>query len=262
MQFLIYFLIAIFTTTLGGLTGMGGGVMIKPALDLLGDYDAATIGILSSLSVFAMAIVSVSKQLRNRAKFDEKVVIPLAVGSIVGGTVGQMMLDAIIEATNSDVVKIVQNAILAVLIVVVFVYMLIKDKVKSYHLSGYIPSALVGVFLGISSSFLGIGGGPINVAIFMFLFSYEAKIAALSSIVTILFSQISKLSAVAMSGELIAIDWSIPPFMIVGAIAGGFIGSKLTALFTNKQVEIAFNSVQVLVFFACILNIVRTAVNL
>lgn len=54
----VYFLIALLATTAGAMTGMGGGVIIKPLLDLLGDYDAATIGVLSALTVFVMSLVS------------------------------------------------------------------------------------------------------------------------------------------------------------------------------------------------------------
>ncbi len=251
----VYFFIAVFTTTVGSLTGMGGGVIIKPVLDLLGHYNTATIGVLSSLSVFAMAIVSVSKQLKAKAKFDAKTVIPLAIGSIFGGSFGQAWLDNIIETMGEVPVAIVQNTTLAILIGIVFIYMIYKDKIKSFNLSGFLPAALTGVFLGIVSSFLGIGGGPINVAIFMFLFSYDAKTAALSSIITILFAQISKLSSVTLTTGFEVFDLSVAPYMIVGAILGGFIGSKLTAKFTNKQIEIAFNMVQILVFIICIMNI-------
>ncbi|MBQ8765208.1 MAG: sulfite exporter TauE/SafE family protein, partial [Clostridia bacterium] len=61
MQQIIYFLLALFATTIGSLTGMGGGVIIKPLMDVLGDFDVQTIGVISSITVFSMAIVSVIK---------------------------------------------------------------------------------------------------------------------------------------------------------------------------------------------------------
>ena len=37
MQYIIYFFLALVSTTIGSLTGMGGGVIIKPLMDVLGD---------------------------------------------------------------------------------------------------------------------------------------------------------------------------------------------------------------------------------
>ena len=64
----VYFLIALFATTAGAMTGMGGGVIIKPLLDLLGGYDTATIGVLSSLTVLIMSLVSVAKQMLKKTE--------------------------------------------------------------------------------------------------------------------------------------------------------------------------------------------------
>ena len=62
MQNFIYFLVALFATSLGSISGMGGGVIIKPFLDAFGQFDAATIGVLSSVTVLTMALVAVGKQ--------------------------------------------------------------------------------------------------------------------------------------------------------------------------------------------------------
>ena len=51
MTALIYFFIALICTFAGAITGMGGGVVIKPVLDMMGDFDSASIGALSSMSV-------------------------------------------------------------------------------------------------------------------------------------------------------------------------------------------------------------------
>ncbi len=49
---LLYFFIALICTFAGAITGMGGGVVIKPVLDLMGDFDSASIGALSSITVW------------------------------------------------------------------------------------------------------------------------------------------------------------------------------------------------------------------
>ena len=255
---ILYFVIAICATTVGALTGMGGGVIIKPVLDLLGNYDAATIGLLSSVTVFAMSVVSIIKQIRQKTRIPGMTALPLAVGSVIGGTVGEQILKALIRALGDNrAVVVTQNICLGLLIILVFVYMLKKDKLPTLHKRGLVLSTLVGVLLGFFSSFLGIGGGPINVALLIFIFSLDTKTATVCSIITILFAQISKLGTVMLTTGFAPFDLAMLPVMIIGAITGGWLGAKLNKQLPEKTVEIAFNCVQVFVFAACAFNIYR-----
>ena len=260
MQYLLYFLIAIGATAVGSLTGMGGGVIIKPVLDVMGRFDPSTIGVLSSVTVFSMAVVSIGKQMLARTKIPFATALPLAVGSVAGGQLGQMMLTAIVAKADSARVTVVQNAVLAVLILAVFLYMKNKSKIPTHHWDRLVPALLVGVFLGICSSFLGIGGGPINVALIIYLFSFDTKTATVCSLVTILFAQVSKLASVALTTGFWVFDLGMLPAMVVGAIAGGFIGAWLNKKCSEKSVETAFNAVQLLVLAITLFNIVRNVI--
>jgi len=261
MLYLLYFLIALVATTIGALTGMGGGVIIKPALDALGGLDAADIGILSSVTVFTMSLVSAAKQARQKAAIDLKMAVPLAIGSLVGGLAGERILLAIIDALHANsLVVIVQNSCLALLIIAVFFYMGKGERRPALNLRGILPALLAGVLLGTISSFLGIGGGPINVALIIFLFGCGIKTAAVCSIITILFAQASKLAFVLASGTFFSHDLAMLPIMIVGAVIGGWAGSRFNKTLPEKTVEKAFSGVQVLVFIICMFNIVRNLV--
>ena len=255
--YIIYFIIAIASTTVGAITGMGGGVIMKPVLDMMKGFDVATISLLSSISVLAMAIVSVLKQIQQKVKIRYNIAIPLALGSVAGGIVGQAMLTAIIEWLDANSkVTAVQNSALAILIIAVFLYMLNKSKIRTLGIVNIFVVVIVGIFLGIISSFLGIGGGPINVALLILIFSFDIKTATICSIITILFAQISKLFSVALSGNHEIYDLSMLPPMLIGAVSGGFIGSWLNKKLTEKTVEICFNGVQIFVFVICIYNII------
>ena len=252
MQYVLYFLIAIGATTVGSLTGMGGGVIIKPLMDVLHGFDVQTIGVLSSLTVFSMSVVSIGKQMLARTKIPFGTAIPLALGSVAGGLAGEKLLQVIVDALRANsAVTVVQNVVISLLILAVFLYMKNKGRIPSRELRGVVVSLLVGVFLGICSSFLGIGGGPI------YLFSFDTKTATVCSLVTILFAQISKLTTVALTTGFGVFDLSIAPVMIVGAIAGGFIGASLNKKCSEAAVEKAFNAVQLLVLAISIFNIVR-----
>ena len=256
---IIYFLIALLSTTLGALTGMGGGVVIKPALDMLGSYDSGSISMLSSLTVLAMSTVSLLFLRKSPDRPKPGMAIALAIGAVIGGNIGSMTLGRFLAGSHAgSIVTAVQNGVLAVLIVIVFIYTHIKDRLSSPKLESIAPSAVIGFVLGLLSAFLGIGGGPINVAVIMFLFALPAKSASICSLVIIFFSQASKLGSVAIAGNLLSYDLSMLPAMIGGGVLGGLIGGALHKKVSEKATVALFAGAQVLVFSLCILNICRS----
>ncbi len=257
LHILIYFLVALAATTVGSLTGMGGGVIIKPVLDALHDFDAVTIGVLSSATVLVMALVSVAKQMKSGSDFDRPMALWLGAGSVLGGVLGERLLALLAAGVDNRHVLVTQNSILALIIVLVFYYMVRLRGAFSLHLQGRTALLSAGVFLGLCSSFLGIGGGPVNVALIIFLFSSNAKNATVCSIVTMLFAQISKLTAVALGTGFALYNMHLFPAMAVGGVLGGFLGATLNHNSSEKTVVICFNLAQVLVFSLCVYNIAQ-----
>ncbi len=258
---IIYTLLALGATTLGAISGMGGGVIMKPVMDLLGQYSAADIGLLSCITVFFMSIVSLLKSTRGTGTQNVSAAgaVLLGTGAVAGGFIGQFLFEKLCTAVNDNgLVTVVQNAVLLVIICVVFVYMLNSEKVKNRSFRHWSIYAATGIFLGCMSSFLGIGGGPINVAALMFLFAFPIKTATFVSIVIILFAQISKLATVAFSTGFSVYDLRLAPFMICAAIAGGFLGTWIKNKVRSKTVTRLFNAVQVLITIICVLNIVKS----
>ena len=152
MQYVLYFLIAIGATTVGSLTGMGGGVIIKPLMDVLHGFDVQTIGVLSSLTVFSMSVVSIGKQMLARTKIPFGTAIPLALGSVAGGLAGEKLLQVIVDALRANsAVTVVQNVVLSLLILAVFLYMKNKSRIPSQELRGVVvlrDGTVVKVVLG------------------------------------------------------------------------------------------------------------------
>jgi uncharacterized membrane protein YfcA len=184
---IVYVVLTLLITAMGTISGMGGGVVLKPVMDLIGEYDAATIGILTGAAVFAMALASLIRNIIKKTEIMYGKAAALGVGAVGGGFAGQVLLDKIIEsAGNDNFVKLVQNAVLGVLVLAVLIYTLIKNP-KRFQFQNVFIYLAAGVALGIFSAFLGIGGGPINVALLMFLFGMDIKKAAVYSLVTILF---------------------------------------------------------------------------
>ena len=251
-----YFLIALGATILGAMAGLGGGVIIKPLLDFLGDYSLSTIGVLSSFTVFSMAVVSIIKQIRYKVKIEVRKTVFIGIGSIIGGVLGDKIINLILKVLSESLVTIVQNFILAILLIFIYIYMNNKEKYKSYKVNNSIACILIGLLLGSIASFLSIGGGPINVCVLALFFSMDTKEAAVNSIITILFSQGSKLITIITTQGLSGFDLTMLPYMIIGGIVGGMIGSKLNKKFNSSAILKVFNIVVLALILLNVYNII------
>ena len=237
MAYVIYAAVILAATTLGAIAGLGGGVIIKPLLDLVGFHDASTIGIYSSVAVFTMCVVSLVKQARGGFAFDRRMVLEVSAGSLAGGLVGEWVFKAATASMNDALVKAVQAGVLALTLVAILIYTLRQDRMPSWRLTNPAAVCAAGLALGAISVFLGIGGGPLNVACMSLLFSLQMKEATVYSLATIFFSQLSKLASNAASGALFAVDLSFLPFVVLPAVAGGFIGTRLNQRLDDARVR-------------------------
>ncbi|MCG4734302.1 TSUP family transporter, partial [Casaltella massiliensis] len=119
----------------GSSAGLGGGIIIKPVLDSLGDYALPTINLLSSSTIFIMSIVTVFYQLKKKDKINPKNTIVVATGSVVGGIIGQKLMSFILSKDiNIDLINNIQSIIIIILLISVFLYMRNKDNIKSYKI--------------------------------------------------------------------------------------------------------------------------------
>ncbi len=259
MTDIIYILVILFATTLGALAGIGGGVLFKPVFDAFGEYSAAQVSVISSSAVFAMSLVSVIisyKQIKNQSQ-NLKALLTLAAGAAFGGWLGELLFSRLTGGDSQ--IRIIQNIILLILIIFVIIYMKNENK-KSLNKSGIPTGAVTGVALGCVSAFLGIGGGPINVAVITLVFGLDIKATVIASLMTILFAQGTKLLAVAFKSPS-AFNIKLLPFVIAAGVCGALIGRMLNKKAGNKTVNNCFIAVQFMIIVLCVFNIIKYALN-
>ncbi|WP_295737020.1 TSUP family transporter, partial [uncultured Oscillibacter sp.] len=170
---LIFFLVALAASVAGAICGIGGGVIIKPVLDLLHLETVTTISFLSGCTVLSMSCYSVGKSLLAREhSVSLKTGTPLALGAAVGGLAGNQLFAAVRELSGSpDTVGAVQAACLAVVTAGTLLYTVNKARIPTRHVQNFAACVVIGLALGAMSSFLGIGGGPINLVVLYYFFS-------------------------------------------------------------------------------------------
>lgn len=255
----LYSIIIFIACTVGALVGIGGGVIIKPLLDFIGVHTVEVVGFISTCAVFAMSISSSVKHIASKTEMDKKIVLFVSFGSIFGGIIGNEIFDAVFERFNTNIVKGVQAVIIAAFIIFVIFYVNSKN-VKSLRIKNPVIIVLTGLMLGLMSAFLGIGGGPINTAFLVLLFSFNVKESAVYSVAIIFFSQLSQLVTIFINNRFEPYKQYFPIIIcaMIVAVLGGLIGSKLNKKLSNSVITKVFS---VVLSFVAIVNVYNAIIG-
>ncbi len=258
-MYLIVFLVCFLSSIAGAICGIGGGVIIKPALDALDVMSVSAVSFLSGCTVLSMTTYSVLKsKAGGGSRIEQKTGFPLAVGAAFGGVAGKWMFSFISALSpDRDRVGAVQAACLFMITLGSLLYTLYKDRIRTYHVTAPALCAAIGLFLGILSSFLGIGGGPVNLVVLFFFFSMSTKTAAENSLYIIFFSQIASLVSSLISGSIPEFRMAMLFLMAAGGIGGGIAGRMINKKLTDRLVNWLFICLMAVILFINVYNIYR-----
>ena len=163
-------------------------------------------------------------------------------------------------AGNDSLVGMVQALVLAAVTVLTLIYSTwLRDRLPSYHVSGAVPCVLLGCLMGVLSAFLGIGGGPINLAILYFAFSMDTKKAAANSLYIILFSQLSSLITSLVKQTVPEFPWQYLLVMVAAGVLGGELGSRINKRISGETTKKLFAGLLAVVTLVCLYNAWRYA---
>ncbi len=257
MIFLLVFAVCFFSCAAGAICGIGGGVIIKPALDAIGIMDVSTISFLSGCTVLAMTAYSVVRsKLSGSSRIDQSTGVPLALGAAAGGILGKNLFQIIrAMSPNAGRVGAVQAACLLAVTLGTLCYTLRKDRIATRRVTRTPVCVLIGLTLGALSAFLGIGGGPINLVALFFFFSMDTKTAAENSLYIILFSQAASLAATLATRTVPAFSPGMLVLTVGGGIAGGICGRSVNRRLSGPAVDRLFVGLMVLMIAINMYNI-------
>lgn len=242
MIYMLFLIVCFLASAIGAICGIGGGVIIKPVLDAFGILGVPSISFLSGCTVLAMTTYSVGKsRLGKKSGFEAKTGIPLSAGAVAGGIIGKWMFSYISSfSADKDRIGAVQAGCLIVVTIGTLMYTLYKNRIRTYQVRNAFSCMMIGLILGILSSFLGIGGGPINLIVLFFFFSMSTKTAAENSLYIIFFSQLSSLLSTLITGSVPEFSFEILAFMVSGGIFGGIAGRFINKKISEAMVERLF----------------------
>ena len=278
VYYFIFPIVVIIASIIGAIAGIGGGVIIRPVLDAFGYFSTPEItNMISTMCVVFGTSTSIIRHVASKSKIENwKTAVYLGIGAVIGGVVGQFLFQFVKDSSNGDVLIIIQSSILIALLIFVLIYMqLLLPKGKQMHINNFLVTIIIGIFLGVCSTFLGIGGGPINVAVLLLFFGMSMKQAAINSLITIIFSQMAKIVMAGIDGTFVTLftinqlpttadqSWRIfllilVPISIIGSLLGTWFNKKMS----NKGVQIVYMATTVAIIVINIYLIVKSGIAL
>lgn len=253
---MLLFFVCLTASAVGAVAGFGGGVIIKPVLDALKIMPVSTVSFLSGCTVLSMSAVSLLRSRKNGVVLQVETSTPLALGAAAGGLAGKELFEYIQRSFGREtILGLIQSVLLLATTILVFIYILKKDRIPSLQIKNRAACFIIGLFLGMVSSFLGIGGGPVNVAALFFFFSMEVKRAAKNSIYIILFSQAFSLVSSLVQGTVpeFKITWLL--CMVFGGIGGALLGAAASKKLDAGKTERLLYALMLLIIGINIYNL-------
>lgn len=256
MIWLLFFSISLLASVAGSICGIGGGIIIKPALDATKLLPVDAISFLSGCTVLSMSTISVWKTFCTRAeKLNLHTSSFMAVGAAIGGVAGKELFQyTFILCPDERLVGAIQAFVLMLVTILTLLYTVCKDRIRTHCIRHTGSIFVAGLFLGILSSFLGIGGGPVNLLVLHYLFSMETKTAALHSLYIIMFSQISSLCSTLIQRAVPDISLFLLVLMILGGSLGGLIGNRINRKISSQKVNDLFLFMIIAIILICLYN--------
>lgn len=163
-ELLIFPMIGVISGILAGLFGVGGGLVIVPALNLI--FVLFDLGIPaesrmhyaigSSLAVIVFTAVSSARAHQARGAILWDAFRRLVPGVIAGGLIGAVIADAMGNRTL--------QATFGAFVIVIALYIIVGyQPPPGRRLPGFAATSVAGTFIGIVSALAGIGGGVMTV---------------------------------------------------------------------------------------------------
>lgn len=241
----------------GGLLGVGGGIVMIPALTfLLGDmYGQDSFHAYNTASITTAVVLSIPAVIRHtRAKAVVYSMLPGILPLALVGVVGGVLLGACLTGVHTRHLKQIFGGFLE-FVVVVSAFQEWRSRIGEPHLCTACPMprrrGLLGLVVGLPSGclagLLGVGGGIWAVPAMNLLLGIRLRHAIATSMLMII--GVALAAAVGQSVELARLQnspplhhvaWWLALWLAPGALIGGWCGAGLTHRLPVRWLRYAF----------------------
>lgn len=267
---MICLFIGLLAAFLGGLVGLGGGIVLIPALLFLHQYATdfawATPQVIVGISLITMVFTALSsaRAYARQKRIDYQTGMILFIGCIPGAVFGSWLN----QFFNPDQFSLY----FGLLTIIVSMLSFLRKKERSektaenknrafrsvqidgkkfhYHVS-LLPALIIAFIVGLLSGLFGIGGGSITVPALMLVFGIPIQVAVATSMFMIVFISLISTGTHMLLGNII---WEYAYLFMIGAWIGGTIGARTNQSLKGKTLEWILRTVLIVVGARLIYN--------
>lgn len=262
MEWLLIILIGLVASSLGSLIGLGGGIIVVPALlyvSSLGILPDITPREIVGTSLFTMIFTGMSSTIGyvKHKTIDYKSGLVFLAGSAPGGICGAWMVK------HLDVQAF--NLYFGLFVLLVSAVMVLRSKIKPIPYNkesgytrtftdasgqtfeyGYNPvvGILISLAIGFISGIFGVGGGSLMVPAMILFFYFPPHVAVATSMFMIFLSSIISSIAHISFGN---INWLYALALIPGAWIGAQIGVYLNGRLKSKTIVLLLRAILIII---------------
>ncbi len=246
---------------LSGMFGVGGGFLMTPLLFFIGIPPAVAVATEAN-QIVASSFSGVLAHLR-RQTVDFKMGIVLLVGGLIGAAVGVQIFNALKAIGQVDLlVRLSYVVFLGIIGALMFVESLnairktrsgrappkrrkhgiihalpfrVRFSTSRLYIS-VIPPVLIGLFVGILSAIMGVGGGFIMVPAMIYLLGMPTKVVVGTSLFQIIF--VTAFTTLLHATTNFTVDVVLAVLLLVGGVIGAQVGTRIGARLQAEQLRI------------------------
>lgn len=246
--------------TLSGIFGVGGGFLMTPLLIFLGIPPAVAVGTEAN-QIVASSVSGVLAHWR-RGNVDFKMGSVLLVGGVVGSTFGVWLFKLLRELGQIDLVIMLSYVVFLGIIGTLmlgeslramqrarspsrrrklhqhnFLHGLpfkMRFRRSKLYISVLLP-LLIGVFVGILSAIMGVGGGFVMVPAMIYLLGMPTSVVVGTSLFQIIFVTANATFLQATFNQ--TVDVVLAVLLLVGAVIGAQIGTRVGSKLRGEQLR-------------------------
>lgn len=250
LGWVLLFVLGIFTGTLSGLLGIGGGLLMVPALTVFG----VPLVQATATSLVGVFLSAVSGSVRNFSTGDLnwRRSLLLALSGIVTAQVGAWWGDRI----SDTMLSLAFAALLGITIYMMDLRRQLAQKtseVPSVPHNLTVPTLGIGLLAGLLSGLFGVGGGVVMVPLQMLFLGESIKAAVRTSLGAIVAIAVSGLLQHTLNNNVL---W-IPGLCLgLGGIVGAQMGTRLLPKLRDRTVNYLFRAFLIILAIYMILRVI------
>ena len=221
MEYLLYFSITLFFSTLFSMGGVGSAIALVSIFPMAG----LSVGLAKAMALFINGMSTVSASIMNlsRGSLQVKFALPLVISVLISTPVGAYLSQFVAEYWG--------HWVLIVFLLISASLMLKPQKTARVIYDKSWPLYVIGFSVGIISGLLGVGGGALIIPL-LILLGHEPKKAAYAVSFVLPFSSFAAFFTYL---NFVEMDWLLLGVVSLAAIIGGFIGNKIMHYKLNQS---------------------------